>query len=67
VGWQRQPRKWIELYVVDMKQWFGNLTLNIAIRMVGGKRYFGTNADVDEESALRTQKVVGGYYICLGC
>jgi hypothetical protein len=52
---------------VDMKQWFGNLTLNIAIRMVGGKRYFGTNADVDEESALRTQKVVGGYYICLGC
>jgi cytochrome P450 len=44
--------------VVDMKQWYGNLTLNIAIRMVGGKRYFGTNADVDEESALRVQKVM---------
>jgi cytochrome P450 len=44
--------------VVDMKQWYGNLTLNIAIRMVGGKRYFGTDADVDEESANRVQKVM---------
>ena len=44
--------------LVDMKQWYGNLTLNIAIRMVGGKRYFGTDADVDEESANRVQTVM---------
>ena len=44
--------------LVDMKEWFGDLTLNVAIRLVGGKRYFGTNADVDEESARGVQKVM---------
>ncbi|KAL3616459.1 hypothetical protein CASFOL_039849 [Castilleja foliolosa] len=27
--------------LVDMKQWFGDLTLNAAVRMVGGKRFVG--------------------------
>ncbi|KAK8619063.1 hypothetical protein V6N13_133031 [Hibiscus sabdariffa] len=34
---------------VDMKQWFGDLTHNIAMRMVGGKRYFGPNAEHEDE------------------
>ncbi|GAU17417.1 hypothetical protein TSUD_232940 [Trifolium subterraneum] len=27
--------------LVDMKQWFGDLTQNIALKMVGGKPYYG--------------------------
>ncbi|KAG8478293.1 hypothetical protein CXB51_028094 [Gossypium anomalum] len=41
---------------VDMKQWFGDLTHNIALRMVGGKRYFGPNADCEEAEARRCEK-----------
>ncbi|KAL1144137.1 hypothetical protein V6Z11_A11G209300 [Gossypium hirsutum] len=41
---------------VDMKQWFGDLTLNIALRMVGGKRYFGPNADCEEVEAQGCKK-----------
>ncbi|EOX91269.1 Cytochrome P450 [Theobroma cacao] len=44
--------------LVDMKQWFGDLTHNIALRMVGGKRFFGPNADCEEAEARRCQKVM---------
>lgn len=27
--------------IVDMKQWFGDLTSNVAVRIVGGVRFFG--------------------------
>ncbi|MBA0741984.1 hypothetical protein Gogos_015101 [Gossypium gossypioides] len=43
---------------VDMKQWFGDLTHNIALRMVGGKRYFVPNADCEEAEARRCEKVM---------
>ncbi|XVF59520.1 hypothetical protein PTKIN_Ptkin07bG0282500 [Pterospermum kingtungense] len=44
--------------LVDMKQWFGDLTNNIALRMVGGRRYFGPNADCEETEARRCQEVI---------
>ncbi|KAK8481451.1 hypothetical protein V6N13_024084 [Hibiscus sabdariffa] len=43
---------------VDMKQWFGDLTHNIALRMVGGKRYFRPNADCKEAEARRCMKLM---------
>lgn len=49
---------------VDMKQWFGELTLNIVLRMVGGKRYFGPSADGEEAEARRNQKVMRDF-VCL--
>ncbi|CAK7339460.1 unnamed protein product [Dovyalis caffra] len=50
--------------MVDMKQWFGELTLNISLRMVGGKRYSGASADCEEAEARRNQKVMRDF-VCL--
>ncbi|RDX74888.1 Cytochrome P450 82C4, partial [Mucuna pruriens] len=38
--------------LVDMKQWFGDLTHNIVLRMVGGKPYYGASDDYAEERAV---------------
>ncbi|KAG4175495.1 hypothetical protein ERO13_A11G188700v2 [Gossypium hirsutum] len=51
---------------VDMKQWFGDLTLNIALRMVGGKRYFGPNADCEEVEAQGCKKVMRDFFYLFG-
>ncbi|KAL0332664.1 UNVERIFIED_CONTAM: cytochrome [Sesamum calycinum] len=34
--------------LVDMKRWFRDLTLNVVLRMVAGKRYCGGGADAEE-------------------
>ena len=52
--------------LVDMKQWFGNLTHNIALRMVGGRRCFGPNADCEEAEARRCQKVMRDFAYLFG-
>ncbi|XVF59523.1 hypothetical protein PTKIN_Ptkin07bG0282800 [Pterospermum kingtungense] len=52
--------------LVDMKQWFGDLTYNIAFRMIGGRRYFGPNADCEDTEARRCQKVTGDFVNLFG-
>ncbi|KAJ4947954.1 hypothetical protein NE237_014202 [Protea cynaroides] len=43
-------------FLVDMKKWFGDLTLNIITRMVAGKRYFGARSSAnDAEEGLLLQ------------
>ncbi|KAL3509884.1 hypothetical protein ACH5RR_029285 [Cinchona calisaya] len=42
--------------LVEMKQWFEDLTLNVILRMVAGKRYFG---DVDLREAREGRKCQG--------
>lgn len=58
-------RRWIEmkdgtdLAPVEMKRWFGNLTLNVILRMVTGKRYsIGGAVGGDEGKAQRCQKAM---------
>ncbi|KAF9591650.1 hypothetical protein IFM89_005231 [Coptis chinensis] len=34
--------------LTDMQGWFSDLTLNVTVRMVAGKRYFGTRAELDD-------------------
>ncbi|KAF8022913.1 hypothetical protein BT93_F0430 [Corymbia citriodora subsp. variegata] len=58
-------RRWIEtkdgtdLAPLEMKQWFGNLTLNVILRMVAGKRYsIDGAAGGDEGTAQRCQKAM---------
>ncbi|CAI9753450.1 unnamed protein product [Fraxinus pennsylvanica] len=41
-----------------MKQWFGDLNLNVVLRMVAGKRYFGATADGDKIEVRQCQKVM---------
>ncbi|PRQ26949.1 putative cytochrome P450 [Rosa chinensis] len=53
---------------VEMKQWFGDLTLNVVLRMIAGKRYFNV-ADgnlSDEKEARRCQKAMRGFFHLVG-
>ncbi|KAB9584444.1 hypothetical protein FH972_027046 [Carpinus fangiana] len=43
--------------LVELKQWFEDMSLNVILRMVAGKRYFSTTVVADEESQ-RIQKSV---------
>uniref|UniRef100_A0A6N2LYU7 Uncharacterized protein n=1 Tax=Salix viminalis TaxID=40686 RepID=A0A6N2LYU7_SALVM len=38
-----------EYVIVEMKEKFGNLTMNIIVRMLAWKQYFGTDTNKDEE------------------
>ena len=55
-SWTRQncPKDGI---LVDMKRWFGDLTNNMVLRLVGGKSYFGAGDDSAGE-ATRYKKVI---------
>uniref|UniRef100_A0A2N9I5C7 Cytochrome P450 n=1 Tax=Fagus sylvatica TaxID=28930 RepID=A0A2N9I5C7_FAGSY len=45
--------------LVEMKQWFADLTLNVILRMIAGKRYYGDHSDAgDKEVARRCQKAL---------
>ncbi|GFY86917.1 cytochrome P450, family 82, subfamily C, polypeptide 4 [Actinidia rufa] len=41
-----------------LKRWLEDLTLNVVVRMVAGKRYFGAGADCDDDEARRCQKAI---------
>ncbi|KAG8384486.1 hypothetical protein BUALT_Bualt04G0122700 [Buddleja alternifolia] len=42
--------------LVDMKKWFGDLTLNAAVRMVGGKRFVGASEETETRSQQRVMR-----------
>jgi hypothetical protein len=48
--------------LVELKQWFGDMSLNVLLRMVAGKRYLGVSDVVDEEKARRCQMAVGEFF-----
>ncbi|KAL6215942.1 hypothetical protein ACLB2K_015368 [Fragaria x ananassa] len=53
--------------LVEMKYWSEELTLNVVVRMVGGKRYFGTSAaECDEEEARLCQKAISQFFHLIG-
>ncbi|PIA56147.1 hypothetical protein AQUCO_00700476v1 [Aquilegia coerulea] len=43
---------------IEMKHWFGDLSLNVILRMIVGKRYFGAASDDDESEARRCHKAM---------
>lgn len=52
---------------MEMKQWFGDLTLNVVLRMVAGKRSFGANTDPnDEKEARQCQIIMRDFFHFLG-
>ncbi|KAK8717528.1 hypothetical protein V6N13_044791 [Hibiscus sabdariffa] len=53
--------------LVDMKQWFADLTHNMAFRIVVGKRYYGATAhSADEGEARQCQKSIKEYFHLFG-
>ncbi|CAJ1973351.1 unnamed protein product [Sphenostylis stenocarpa] len=60
-------RTWVEKRgdsLVEMKQWFGKINLNVILRMVGGKRYCVGSGD--EERARRVRGVLRKFFDLLG-
>ncbi|KAM0967884.1 hypothetical protein ACFX2A_016611 [Malus domestica] len=52
--------------VVELKQWFGDMSLNVIVRMVAGKRY-SVAADEDEKKeALRVQNALREFFHFVG-
>lgn len=54
------------LVLLEMKQWFGDLSTNVILRMVVGKRYFGIGASGEEREARRCQKAIREFFRLLG-
>nr|GMD89049.1 cytochrome P450 CYP82D47-like [Ipomoea batatas] len=52
--------------LVDMKRWFGDVTLNVVLRMVAGKRFFGTTVIGDEKERWLCQRVFREFFHFLG-
>ncbi|KAK9054348.1 hypothetical protein SSX86_025426 [Deinandra increscens subsp. villosa] len=46
---------------VDMKQWFGNLVLNVMVMIISGKRF-----ELNDEEGVRLQHVVRKFFELLG-
>lgn len=52
--------------LVEMKQWFGDLALNVIFRMVAGKRYFGTGLKGHDKEARRCQRALREWFHLFG-
>ncbi|KAJ1381074.1 Cytochrome P450, partial [Sesbania bispinosa] len=52
--------------LVELKQWFTQLTFNMVLRMAVGKRYFGAMNMVDEQEAQRSIKALKEYMRLMG-
>ncbi|KAJ9186670.1 hypothetical protein P3X46_002216 [Hevea brasiliensis] len=51
---------------VELKQWLGDLNLNVILKMIAGKTYFGASAVDDEKVARRWQKAMREFFHYLG-
>ncbi|OAY50860.1 cytochrome P450 CYP82D47 [Manihot esculenta] len=51
---------------IEMKQWFSDLNLDVLLRMVIGKKYFGAGAVGDEKEGRRFQEVIKVLFHYLG-
>ena len=52
--------------LVELKQWFGDLTLNVILRMVAGKRYSVATDDEEKKEARQVQKALREFFYFVG-
>ncbi|KAF9611632.1 hypothetical protein IFM89_034103 [Coptis chinensis] len=52
--------------LLEMKKWFGDLTLNVVVRMVARKRYFGASAKMDDDEGRGFQKGIKDFFHLIG-
>ncbi|EXC07359.1 Cytochrome P450 82C4 [Morus notabilis] len=52
--------------VVELSRWLDELTLNMVVRMVAGKRYFGALAECNGDEAQRCQKAICEFFHLIG-
>ncbi|KAF7852269.1 hypothetical protein BT93_L4563 [Corymbia citriodora subsp. variegata] len=51
---------------VEMKSWLADLMLNISVKMVGGKRYSGSNADCNDTEGDRCKRSIRRFFHLFG-
>lgn len=52
---------------VELNHWLEELTLNVVVRMVAGKRYFGASAKCEDgDEARRCQTAIGQFFHLIG-
>lgn len=62
--WVQSGTKFV---LVELNRWVEHLMLNIAVRMVAGKRYFGVSAKCeDEEEARRCHRAINEFFRLMG-
>ncbi|MED6184266.1 hypothetical protein PIB30_045851 [Stylosanthes scabra] len=64
--WSSQKDESSGYVLVDIKQWFAELTFNMVFRMIAGKRFFGAMKTESEEKAERCVKCVKNMLRLLG-
>lgn len=52
--------------LVELKKWLEDMTLNMVVRMVAGKRYFGASATCDDSEARQCQKAINQFFHLIG-
>ncbi|KAL5847521.1 hypothetical protein ACOSQ3_011045 [Xanthoceras sorbifolium] len=52
--------------LIELKRWFEDLTLNVVVRMVAGKRYFGASVTCDDGEARQCQKAINKFFHLIG-
>lgn len=52
--------------VTNLSEWFGRLTLNMMVKIVAGKRYYGASVGSDIGEALRFQKAISRFLHLIG-
>ncbi|KAJ4716416.1 Cytochrome P450 protein [Melia azedarach] len=51
---------------VEMKERFGDLAMNIIVRMIAGKRYFGSGTTAHDQESRQCQKALGDFLNLVG-
>lgn len=65
--WEKKQIKSLDDSVqVEMKQWMGDINLNVILRMVVGKRYFGSVMEGDEKDVLRYRETFREFFHYIG-
>ncbi|KAF2294810.1 hypothetical protein GH714_019948 [Hevea brasiliensis] len=59
-------KAWKDRKTVEMKQWFSDLNLNVLLRIIIGKKYFGAGAVGDEKKGRRFQEGITMLFHYLG-
>ncbi|KAJ0097958.1 hypothetical protein Patl1_28807 [Pistacia atlantica] len=52
--------------LVEMKQWFKDLTFNVTLRMVAGRRFSGSGDDEEKGRARHCQKLINNFFYLFG-
>ncbi|KAJ0039812.1 hypothetical protein Pint_28161 [Pistacia integerrima] len=52
--------------LVEMKQWFKDLTFNVTLRLVAGRRFSGSGDDEEKGRARHCQKLINNFFYLFG-